>query len=117
YFDPSGKETRFVDTGKYRPSHVCFDRYHSLWTFGEQRDSSGDHEEPSDYMMFRKYSVDGREAGRYGPRSTRPLRGLAPGGASIGAWRLRAADDRVGALAESGKTGLANQVWIELGLD
>ncbi len=117
YFDPSGKQRQFIDTGKYRPAHVSFDRDHSLWTFGELRDSSGDREEPSDYMMFRKYSVDGRETGRYGPRSFLPLRGLTPGGASIGAWRLRVADDRVGALAESGNSGLANQVWIELGLD
>jgi hypothetical protein len=117
YFDPAGKQTRFVDTGEYRPAHVCFDRDHSLWTFGEQLASSGDREEPSDYMMFRKYSVNGNEAGRYGPRSILPLRGLTPGGASIGPWRLRVADDRVGALAESGHSALANQVWIELGLD
>ena len=117
YFDPSGKQTRFVDAGKYMPAHVCFDQYHSLWTFGWQRDLSGDYEEPSDYMMFRKYSADGKEAGRYGPRSIIPVRGLEPGGASIGAWRLRLANDRVGALAESGSSGLANQVWIELGLD
>lgn len=115
--DPAGKQTRFVDTGKYRPVHVCFDQDHSLWTFGEQRDSSGDREERGDYMMFRRYSVDGKEAGRYGPRSILPLRGLTPGGASFGAWRLRVADDRVGALAESGNSGLANQVWIELGLE
>ena len=117
YFDSSGKQTRFIDTGRYGPAHVCFDRNHSLWTFGSQGDSSGDGEEPSDYMMFRKYSADGKEAGRYGPRSIVPARGLTPGGASIGAWRLRVADDRVGALAESGNSGGANQVWIELGLD
>jgi hypothetical protein len=117
YFDPSGKQTRFVDTGKYLPAHVCFDRNHSLWTFGSQRDSSGDYEEPSDYMMFRKYSADGKEAGRYGPRSIMPTRGLEPGGAQGGLWRLRVADDRVGALAYSGKSSLDNQVWIELGLD
>jgi hypothetical protein len=68
-------------------------------------------------MMFRKYSADGQEAGRYGPRSIMPARGLTPGGASIGAWRLRVADDRVGALAESGNSGLANQVWIVPGIE
>jgi len=109
YFDSSGKQTRFVDTGKYAPAHVCFDRNHSLWTFGWQRHSSGDREEPSNYMMFRKYSADGSEAGRYGPRSFLPGRS-APGGASFGLWRLRVADDRVGALSE-------DRVWIELGLD
>jgi hypothetical protein len=117
FFDATGKQTRFVVTGKYMPAHVCFDQNHSLWTFGSQRDSSGDYEETSDYMMFRKYSADGKEVGRYGPRSIVPTRGLEPGGASIGAWRLRVADDRVGALAESGNSGLANQVWIELGVD
>jgi hypothetical protein len=117
YFDPSGKQTRFVDTGKYRPAHICFDRDHSLWTFGEQRDSSNDSEERSDYMMFRKYSVDGKETGRYGPRSIVPWRGLTPGGPSIGPWILRVVDDRVGALAESGNSDLTHQVWIELGLD
>ena len=117
YFDPAGKQTRFIDTGKYRPAHVCFDRDHSLWAFGEQRDSSGDREEPSDYMMFRKYSADGKEAGRYGPRSILPLRGLTPGGAAIGPWRLHVADNRVGARAESGPIGGNNEFWIELGLD
>jgi hypothetical protein len=116
YFDPSGKQTRFADTGKYMPAHVCFDRDHSLWTFGWQRDSSGDNEERSDYMMFRKYSPGGEEAGRYGLRSILPARGLAPGGQSLGLWRLRVADDRVGALADSGQTSSEN-VWIELGLD
>jgi hypothetical protein len=117
YFDPSGKQTRFVDTGKYMPAHVCFDRNHSLWTFGWQRDSSGDREEHSDYMMFRKYSVDGEEAGRYGLRSIMPKTGLTPGAQSLGLWRLRVADDRVGALADSGQTSSENRVWIELGLD
>jgi hypothetical protein len=116
FFDASGKQNRFVDTEKYMPAHVCFDRNHSLWTFGWQRDSLGS-EEHSDYMMFRKYSADGKEAGRYGPRSIVPARGMAPGGPSLGLWRLRVADDRVGALAYSGKDSAENRVWIELGLD
>jgi hypothetical protein len=117
YFDASGRQTRFVNTGKYMPAHVCFDRDHSLWTFGWQRDSSGDHEEPTDYMMFRKYSADGLEAGRYGPGSMFPAQGLQPGLASLGALRLRVANDRVGALAYFGKTSSENRDWIELGLD
>jgi len=65
FFDASGAQTHIVETGKYLPANVCFDRNHSLWTFGEQRDSSG-YEDGHDYMMFRKYSPDGEEAGRYG---------------------------------------------------
>jgi hypothetical protein len=117
YFNPSGKQTRFVDTGKYMPAHVCFDRYHSLWTFGWQRDPSDDHEQTRDYMMFRKYSAAGNETGRYGQRSIMPSRGLSPGGQSLGLWRLRAANDRIGALADSGKISSENRVWIELGFD
>ena len=113
YFDSFGKQTRFVDTGKYMPAHVCFDRNHSLWTFGWQRQPSTDYDETRDYMMFRKYS-DGKEMGRYGPRSIVP--GRTPGSTSLGQWRLRAADDRVGAIAVSGNFS-ENQIWIELGLD
>jgi hypothetical protein len=115
YFDPSGKQTQFVDTGKYMPAHVCFDHDHSLWTFGWQRDPSSDYEETRDYMMFRKY-LGGKETGRYGPRSIMPARGLEPGSPSLGLWRLRVANDRVGAMAYSGATS-DNRVWVELGLD
>jgi hypothetical protein len=50
-------------------------------------------------------------------RRLRRPRPPTPGAAAIGAWRLRVADDRVGALAESGKIGANNEFWIELGLD
>ena len=114
YFDSFGKQTQFVDTGKYMPAHVCFDRNHSLWTFGWQRDPATDYDETRDYMMFRKYS-DGKETGRYGPRSI--VRGRTPGYASLGLWRLRVADDRVGAIADTGETSSEKRMWIELGLD
>jgi hypothetical protein len=116
YFDRSGKQTRLVETGKYMPVHVCFDGNHSLWTFGWQRNPLVDRQDRHDYMMFRKYSHDGSETGRFGKRSILPGEGLAPGGTSLGSWRIRAADDRVGALAYSGKTS-GNLSWIELGLD
>jgi hypothetical protein len=115
YFDSSGKQTRFVDTGKYMPAHVCFDRNHTLWTFGWQRDPLSDYDETRDYMMFRKYS-DGKETGRYGPRSIMPATGMTPGAGSRGMLRLRVADDRVGAVAYYGATS-DNRMWIELGLD
>ena len=115
YFDSFGRQTQFVETGKYMPAHVCFDRYHSLWTFGWQRDPSTDYEETRDYMMFRKYS-DGKEMGRYGPRSIMPGTGMTPGSPSLGLWRMRVADDRVGVVAYYGATS-ENRMWIELGLD
>jgi hypothetical protein len=115
YFDPSGKQTRFVDTGSYRPAHLCFDKNHSLWTFGWMRDVNG-YEERGDYMMFRRYSGDGTEAGTYGPRSVAAARGLDSGHTVLGGWHLKAIGDRVGALA-SYRADSSEHGWIELGID
>ncbi len=52
----------------------------------------------------------------YGSRSLFPRPGLEPGGASGGLWRLRVSNDRVGALADSGKSSEIPE-WIEIGLD
>jgi hypothetical protein len=113
YFDQSGKQTRFIDTGKYMPAHICFDGNQWLWTFGWQRDSENDdNEERRDYMIFRKYSPEGKEMGRYMSRTLFPSG--PPGTAAMGAWKLRAANDRIGALGYSGDHP---EVWIELGLD
>ncbi|MDQ2900050.1 MAG: hypothetical protein M3Y07_09650 [Acidobacteriota bacterium] len=41
FLDRSGRQLRFVETGRYMPAHVCFDDHHDLWTFGWQRDDLG----------------------------------------------------------------------------
>src|SRR4029077_18443446 len=103
--DRSGKELRFVETDRYLPSHVCFDAKHALWTFGWQRNivqnSTADSQ---DYFLFRKYSVDGKQLGAYAVRSLFPRPGLEPGYSSLGLWRLRISDDRIGAIAYFGQT-------------
>lgn len=115
YFDPSGKQIRFVDTGAYTPSHLSFDKNHALWTFGWMR-GADNREERSDYMMFRKYSAGGIEAGRYGPRSMLISRRLSSGYQSLGGWKLKATGDRVGALA-SYRADSSEEAWVELAID
>ena len=114
--DRSGKELRFVETDRYLPSHVCFDAKHALWTFGWQRDMGIGAEDSRDYFLFRKYSVDGKQLGAYALRSLFPRPGLEPGYSSLGLWRLRISDDRIGAIAYSGRTSEIPE-WIEVGLD
>ena len=114
--DRSGKELRFVETDRYLPSHVCFDAKHALWTFGWQRDMGIGAEDSRDYFLFRKYSVDGKQLGAYALRSLFPRPGLEPGYSSGGLWRLRISDDRIGAIAYSGRTSEIPE-WIEVGLD
>ena len=63
-----------------------------------------DREDSEDYTMFRKYSRDGRELAAVVKRSILPARGLLPGSAQGGLWRLAINDGWIGALAYSGKT-------------
>ncbi len=115
YFDASGKQTRFVNTERYMPTALSFDKNHSLWTFGWMRDANG-YEDIHEYMMFRRYSPDGIEVGRYGPRSLAAARGLNSGYGGLGGWYLKAIGDRVGALV-SYRANSSEHAWIELGID
>ena len=115
--DRSGKQVRFTETGRYLPAHICFDSNHNLWTFGWQRDGvQSDAEDAEDYMLFRKYSPDGKQLGAFVSRSLFPRPGLSPGSPSGGLWRLRVSDDRVGAVAYAGRTSETHE-WIELSLE
>ena len=115
WFDSGGKQIRFVSTGRYVPSQLSFGADRSLWAIGGQRDAVlRHHADSQDYMIFRKYSPEGKEVGAYLPRSAFP-RGLEPGSCGHGSWHLRVAKDRVGALMRSGKTSL-NPEWVELDL-
>jgi hypothetical protein len=112
FFDRSGSQIRFVDTGRYSPSNLCFAPDHSLWSFGWQRDAQKSGEDRTDYLMLRKYSQEGSQLGAYVSRSLFPA-GLPPGGSTLGFWRMRFANDRIGILAYSGKSGPASE-WMEL---
>ncbi len=117
FLDRSGKQIRKIDTARYLPSHLCFDKNHRLWTFGFQRDAvRNETEDREDYLLFRQYSSDGRPLGAFISRSLFPKPGLSPGGSSGGLWRIRAMDDRIGALANAGSSGVERE-WIEITLE
>jgi len=115
FLDRTGRQTRFIDTGVYETSGLCFAPDHSLWTFGWQRDAEKKGELLTDYLMFRKYSPEGTQVGAYVSRSLFPA-GLPPGSGFRGLWSLRIANDRIGARAYSGNDGRKLE-WIELDLE
>jgi hypothetical protein len=57
--DRSGHPVHTVLTAPYEPTQICFAPDHSIWLEGHE--GIGDHE----YMVFRKYSSDGHELGRF----------------------------------------------------
>ena len=66
FLDPSGRQTHHVDTGRYLPTRLCITPGHYLGTLGWQRDANHNgRRDGSDYLLFRKYTIDGQETGRY----------------------------------------------------
>ena len=57
--DPSGKQIHTVLTAPYAPSQICFAPDHTIWLEGQEGLGS------TEYMIFRKYSPDGHELGRF----------------------------------------------------
>jgi hypothetical protein len=76
YFDQSGKQTRFIDTGKYLPAHIRFDA--NQWRCGPLVGSG------MPTMIFRKYSPEGKEMGHHIFRKLFPA-GMTPGAPAMGA--------------------------------
>ena len=68
FFDAKGKQTRFVDTGRYRPTQVAFADDRSVWATGYQAKQGTS--EPPDYFLLHKYSFEGQETGAFLPRSS-----------------------------------------------
>jgi hypothetical protein len=112
FFDKSGAQTRFLDTGRFIPNGLCFGPDNSVWTAGAQF-GSHDGESHTDYAIVRKYSVDGEQVGAYLSRSSFPA-GLPPGDAGISTW-VKAASDRIGVMTTPGENG-GDPVFIELNL-
>jgi hypothetical protein len=115
--DPSGALRLTIPTGRYRPMHLAFGEDHSLWSLGWQTSAANPFmPDRSDYMIVRKFSPDGRQAGAYLPRSTFP-RGLEPGEQD---WQqsncITVGHDRVGLWVYSGTLGTKTE-WVELDLD
>jgi hypothetical protein len=96
--DPTGNPVGFINTKRYVPSHICFDRQHAIWSVGWQRDElrNGSADE-KDYMIVHRYSSSGGETGAYIPRSLWGRKG-EPSTSGLGLWHLAAADERIGAV-------------------
>ncbi len=105
-FDHNGIQTGFVDTKKFRPSHVSIAPDHSIWVLGEQTPSKN----APDYMVARKYSRDGELLGSFLPRSTFPA-GLDPGAGGSG--KIMAKGSKVAIVAMSGMNSSLREL-IEL---
>ena len=113
--DSNGADIGFTDTGRYRPLHIAIAPDRTIWTLGSQRDADNPRRvDRQDYKVVRQFSSEGKELNAYLARSTFPP-GLEPGTASPGV-RIEVTRDRVGILANSGKSSL-NQEWVELDLN
>ena len=94
-FDRSGKQVLFFDTRPFFPTQVSFGPDHSIWTLGWPGPGLG--RWGDDFFILRNYSQDGRELGRFLPRSAfDPERD--PVGPLVGMWELRVIGNRVGAV-------------------
>jgi hypothetical protein len=89
--DPTGKQLRTVLTGSYNPAQICFAPDHTIWLAGYVFHSE-------DYMVFRRYSLDGRELGQFVPKSA--LGPLAPVG-MFGGRMMRASSSGIVVLLQS----------------
>jgi len=92
-FDRTGTQIRFIDTGQYLPTQVCFAPDHSIWTIGWQ----GHVGKNEDYFILRDYSQEGNELGAFLPRSSFDAE-PDPVGPVTGGWQLRTSNARVGAI-------------------
>ena len=113
--DRTGRETSFIDTGRYTPAHIAIAPDHSIWTLGWQRDADKPGlPDRQEYGIVRHFSADGNEVRAYLPRSSFPA-GLEPGIPGPGV-HIEVTQDRVGILACSGPTSESTE-WVELGLN
>ena len=106
--DPTGKQLRTVLTGSYSPAQICFAPDHTIWLAGTVFHAE-------DYMVFRKYSLDGQELGQFIPKST--LGSLTPV-SMIWGRMLRASSRGIVALLQSQPINdAAHLEWVELNLE
>jgi hypothetical protein len=113
--DRTGRQTAFIDTGRYVAAHLAIASDRSIWALGWQRDADIPRRaDRKDYMIVRHFSVDGREVKACLPRSSFPA-GLEPGASGPGV-HIAVTRDRLGVLAYSGTTS-ANAEWVELDLN
>jgi hypothetical protein len=109
--DRTGALKAYLTTHPYAPTQICFAPDHSIWAIGNVRT-----EETPDYFVLRHYSREGKELGAFLPRSTLEKAEIGePAMVHVGAWSLRAANDRIGAYLDYGNH--KERMWVEVGLD
>jgi hypothetical protein len=116
FVDQAGKEIRFVETGRYIPSQLAFDKNDNLWSIGWERDkwiNGRETQEP--YNLVRKYSADGKLIGEYLPRTLWASK-HKPSIEARGYWRMYAADDRVGVIVDDNFAERTPE-WVEWDLN
>ena len=110
FLDPNGRQTQFIDTGRFMPATLCFAPDHSLWTVGTQFGPQDGDVRGADYPLVRHYSRDGKLIGAFLARASFPP-GLTPGSSGI-SW-MRAANDRIGIMTYPGQVS-DTPTWVEL---
>ncbi|HXE13255.1 MAG TPA: hypothetical protein VN633_14105 [Bryobacteraceae bacterium] len=110
-FDTTGMAIRYINTGAYFATHICFAPDHSIWTMGEKLLHRSEN-----YLAFRNFSRGGQQLGAFVPRSSLPAwegAGLDQElGPVIGRSSLiHAAKDRIGTLLSPSPF---KKEWIEL---
>jgi hypothetical protein len=88
--DPTGRQIHTVLTAPYSPSQICFAPDHSIWLEGAEGLGG------AEYMIFRKYSPDGHELGRF--VSSSKFAAKVPAVTSIGGRAIRASANGIVAL-------------------
>lgn len=117
WLNAQGGEARFLETGLYVPTSLCFDEKDNLWSIGWLRAAQNpDMSEDGDHPIVRKFGPDGKELGRFIPRSLWPGKKSAPGTTGRGYWYMTAASDRIGAIIHPNFQGRTAE-WIEWDLD
>jgi hypothetical protein len=113
-FEPNGAEKRFIRTGEFIPSQVCFAPDHTIWAIGEIK-RYRDQPAP-EYFILRHFSREGDSLGQFLARSSFENADHAPATVIVGGWGLRIANGRIGAyLTFGGGRKLAQ--WVEADLN
>ena len=113
--DSTGRQIRFIRTGRYMPTQVTFGADHGIWVVGFQRDAEDVYsEDKQSYCIFREFSREGKQLREYVPRELFP-RALTPR-VALGEKSMAAARDRVGALLYGGRQG-SQRMWVEFDFD
>ena len=113
FLNAKGVEMRVIETEWYVPRALAFDEQDNLWTIGWLRDPlNPDFPEKEDHPIVRKYSPDGKELGRFLPRSLWPGKNSSPGSLGVGYWHMAAASDRIGAIIHENHAD-NDPEWVE----